>query len=135
MPTVAGILETALYVADVDRSVAFYRALFAFPLILAEARLAALRVGERDVLLLFRRGASADPDGGGLPHDAHGEMHLAFAVGAADLGAWRERLGEERIAIEREIAWDGGARSLYFRDPDRHLAELVTPGLWSLSWE
>jgi catechol 2,3-dioxygenase-like lactoylglutathione lyase family enzyme len=26
--------------------------------------------------------------------------------------------------------WPGGARSLYFRDPDEHLVEFITPGFW-----
>jgi catechol 2,3-dioxygenase-like lactoylglutathione lyase family enzyme len=26
--------------------------------------------------------------------------------------------------------WDRGGRSLFFHDPDGHLLELVTPGIW-----
>ncbi|MDZ4820644.1 MAG: glyoxalase, partial [Planctomycetota bacterium] len=28
--------------------------------------------------------------------------------------------------------WPQGARSIYFRDPDGHLLELLTPGFWSI---
>ncbi|PYU59508.1 MAG: glyoxalase, partial [Acidobacteria bacterium] len=28
--------------------------------------------------------------------------------------------------------WELGGWSLYFRDPDRHLIELATPGTWSI---
>jgi catechol 2,3-dioxygenase-like lactoylglutathione lyase family enzyme len=30
------------------------------------------------------------------------------------------------------MAWPRGGTSLYFRDPDGHLVELATPGLWSI---
>jgi catechol 2,3-dioxygenase-like lactoylglutathione lyase family enzyme len=139
MPTVASILETALYVQDLGRSVAFYQAIFEFPLILSEKRLAALRVADRNVLLLFKKGASSNPSPGGgnvLGHDAVGQSHMAFAIGAADLDEWTTRLSQNGIAIESEIDWTGtgGSHSVYFRDPDQHLLELVTPGLWSMSW-
>ncbi|PYK92782.1 MAG: glyoxalase, partial [Verrucomicrobia bacterium] len=26
--------------------------------------------------------------------------------------------------------WESEARSLYFRDPDGHMIELATPGIW-----
>jgi catechol 2,3-dioxygenase-like lactoylglutathione lyase family enzyme len=59
MLAVSGVFEISLYVADLPRSVAFYQELFGFAVIGSpvnlEDRLAALRVGERDVLLLFRQ--------------------------------------------------------------------------------
>jgi len=99
--------------------------------------LAALRVAERDVLLLFKKGGSVSPTAaseGVLAHDGSGQLHLALSIAAADLDPWRTWLAEHHVAIEREIAWDGGSQSLYFRDPDGHLLELATPGIWSLSW-
>jgi catechol 2,3-dioxygenase-like lactoylglutathione lyase family enzyme len=30
------------------------------------------------------------------------------------------------------MEWPRGGTSLYFRDPDGHLVELATPGLWSI---
>ena len=36
------------------------------------------------------------------------------------------------IAIEEKKKWERGGQSLYYRDPDRHLIELATPGTWSI---
>jgi catechol 2,3-dioxygenase-like lactoylglutathione lyase family enzyme len=138
MLAVSGVYETSLYVADLARSCAFYQELFGFELVGggpgADERLAALRVGDRQVLLLFRAGASRGPAAAGgrgvPPHDARGQIHVAFAVAAADVGAWERRLRDRGLAIERIIDWRPGVRSLYLRDPDEHLVELATPGVW-----
>ncbi len=136
MPPVTGLLETSLYVADLPRSVAFYRHLFGFEVLTADERLCALNVAGRQVLLLFRKGLSAAPavlPGGTIPgHDGSGRLHLAFPVAAADLPAWEERLRRQGIAVESTVDWPRGGHSLYFRDPDGHLVELATPGVWSI---
>jgi hypothetical protein len=51
----------------------------------------------------------------------------AFAVAEAELQAWRTRLESHGVEVLSEVAWEQGARSLYFRDPDGHLLELATP--------
>ena len=134
MPAVTGVLETALYVKDVERSTKFYQDLFGFELILSEDRLHALSVADRNVLLLFKEGASTHPSQypGGLipPHDGHGTLHLAFAIPCRRFAALARHLAQHSIAIESEVTGERGGHSLYFRDPDGHLVELATPGLW-----
>ena len=136
-PAVAGVFETSLYVADLSRAYAVYHDLFGFELVgggvAPESRLAALRVGDRQVLLLFRYGAPREPAPAGqssLPHDAQGSIHVAFAVAAADIDAWERRVLDAGLSIERTIDWRPGVRSHYLRDPDGHLVELATPGIW-----
>jgi catechol 2,3-dioxygenase-like lactoylglutathione lyase family enzyme len=58
-------------------------------------------------------------------------VHIAFAVGAEELPAWEERLVEHGIVLEGRTRWPRGGESIYFRDPDGHLLELATPGLWA----
>jgi catechol 2,3-dioxygenase-like lactoylglutathione lyase family enzyme len=136
MPTLTGLLETCLHVADLTRSVEFYRNLFSFPLLTSDARLAALAVADKQVLLLFLKGASEHdmPTAGGVipGHGAYGRLHLAFAIPAADLDAWKRCLVEQGIKLESTVRWPAGGTSLYFRDPDDHLVELVTPGIWAI---
>ena len=131
---VTGILETALHVDDLDRAIAFYQRLFGFEIMAQDKRFCAFNVAGRDVLLLFKRGASIRPmpvPGGVIPpHDGQGRLHTAFSIPAADLPGWEKRLADQGIAIESTVTWPEGGRSLYFRDPDGHLLELATPGIW-----
>jgi catechol 2,3-dioxygenase-like lactoylglutathione lyase family enzyme len=130
MPELNGILETALYVDDILRSAQFYHTVFGFKVIDSSARLCAMGVAPRQVLLLFKKGASAR-----LPltaHDGSGRLHLAFAIPSSELDAWEAWLKECGVAIEEKKTWERGGRSLYFRDPDGHLLELATPGVWSV---
>ncbi len=129
-PNTQGILESSLYVADVAHSARFYEKIFGFPVISDFGeRGCAIRAGDREVLLLFKKGASRDI---ASPHDGDGELHLAFAIAAADLTRWQAWLAENGIAVEEERTWELGGHSLYFRDPDRHLIEIATPGVWSI---
>ncbi|HXE75348.1 MAG TPA: VOC family protein [Candidatus Xenobia bacterium] len=135
MPPVKGILETALFVQDVKRAVEFYCRIFGFEVIASSERLHALAVAPQQVLLLFKQGASIERvshEGGFLPGgiDTTGPDHLTFAIAAEDFDAWERWLGQNGLAIELRKQWELGGRSLYFRDPDGHLLELATPGVW-----
>ena len=134
MPPLAGLLETALYVTDLQRSRDFYQGLMGFPCFMHDERMCALGVPGRGVLLLFRRHGSAKPShmpNGTIPeHDGDGTLHLAFAIPADALEAWAAHLDAKNIAIESRITWARGGTSLYFRDPDGHSLEVATPGLW-----
>lgn len=129
-PKSEGILESSLYVDDVEASARFYEKIFGFRVIndFGE-RGCAMKAGERQVLLLFKKHGSLSIQS---PHDGDGELHLAFAVPASELARWEAWLGESGIAIEEKCKWKLGGESIYFRDPDRHLLELATPGVWSV---
>jgi catechol 2,3-dioxygenase-like lactoylglutathione lyase family enzyme len=128
------VLETALDCDDLVKSARFYTTLLdATPMLTAD-RLVAIDAGEGTVLLLFQRGASADPvrlPGGVVPpHDAGGPGHLAFAIDAVDIAKWETRLVELGIAVESRVTWERGGFSIYFRDPDNRSVELASPGIW-----
>jgi catechol 2,3-dioxygenase-like lactoylglutathione lyase family enzyme len=129
------VLETCLYVDDLERAAGFYERVLGLELLTADARFRAYDVGGQSVLLLFRRGATLQtvrmPGGTIPPHDGHGPLHLAFAIAAEALPKWEQRLREHDVAIEGRTRWSRGGDSIYFRDPDGHLVELATPGLWA----
>lgn len=137
MPKLDRVLETCLYVDDLDRASRFYEEVLKLPRIGGDAnRFRAYDVGGQSVLLLFRRGATLEavklPGGTIPPHDGEGRLHYAFAVTASDLPAWEKRLGQHGVAVEGETRWPRGGRSIYVRDPDGHLVEFATPGLWTI---
>ena len=136
MPKLEKLLETALYVTDKTKSVAFYQTVFGFETIFEEERLTALNVLNQNVLLLFVQGKSSgvNETPGGIipPHDCSGRSHLAFGIEARELDNWRDHLTAHQIAIESEVRSVNGGYSLYFRDPDGHLLEIGTRGLWEI---
>lgn len=129
MPSVTGVLETSLYVDDLDRATRFYQQLFGFSVMIGDERIRALAVCPGQVLLLFKRGASLSPEQSPT-HDGSGSLHLAFSIPESEYSAWGPRLQRMGITIEAAKKWEGGGRSLYFRDLDNHLLELATPGVW-----
>lgn len=135
MPRIAGLLETALYVDHMERAVDFFERVLALAVMLRGARLTAFDAGGSGVLLLFARGLStgdmASPGGVVPGHDGSGPLHMAFAIEADSYEAWRAHLAAHGVAIYSEVRWPRGGRSLYFHDPDNHLLELATPGLWA----
>jgi catechol 2,3-dioxygenase-like lactoylglutathione lyase family enzyme len=137
MPNVNGIVETALYVGNLGRSVEFYQGLFGFRTLLRDERLCALSVGDRQVLLLFVQGGSMRPSEapqGGIipPHDGGGRIHVGFAIAADEVEVWEAKLRQLGVEIESRVRGPRGGMSLYFRDPDGHLVELLTPGVWAV---
>ena len=134
MPQLNRIVETALYVDDLERARDFYEGKLGLAPLLKTPILYAYDVGGATVLLLFRRGAAqqtqSSANGSIPPHDGSGPLHIAFAVDSGELEAWERKLEELDIAVEGRMAWDRGGKSLYFRDPDGHLLELMTPGIW-----
>jgi catechol 2,3-dioxygenase-like lactoylglutathione lyase family enzyme len=127
-PATNGILESSLYVDDLARSIRFYEDVMGFRVVSNFAeRGCAMEAGPHQVLLLFKKGASRAIQS---PHDGDGELHVAFAIPAAELAKWEAWLASKGIAIEEKRSWELGGWSIYFRDPDQHLLELATPGVW-----
>jgi catechol 2,3-dioxygenase-like lactoylglutathione lyase family enzyme len=134
MPRISGLLESVLYVDDMARAAAFYRDVLQLDIMLESPRLIAFDAGRQGVLLLFRHGMTLDdaPTPGGIipGHDGSGPTHMAFAIPREDYESWREHLAAHGIALKSEVDWPAGGKSLYFDDPDGHVIELATPGLW-----
>jgi catechol 2,3-dioxygenase-like lactoylglutathione lyase family enzyme len=133
-PAVRGVLETAIYVADLEAAGAFYGGVLGLECVLDTARMLTFAVAPGQVLLVFKRGASREdsPTQGGLVpgHHSEGSAHFAFAIGADDYAGWRAHLTAAGVVIRSEVAWPKGGKSLYFDDPDGNVVEMATPGLW-----
>ncbi|MBI3850173.1 MAG: VOC family protein [Verrucomicrobia bacterium] len=129
---VSEILETCLYVGDLDAAEKFYSTVLGLEV---TARLAGrhvfFRCGRR-VFLIFNPAKTRELGTGLPPHGADGPGHAAFAVTEDELPTWRSHLERNGVAIEREINWPNGGRSIYFRDPAGNSLELASPRIWGI---
>lgn len=132
-----GVLETALYVNDLDRARNFYSKLLGLEEhSVQEGRHVFFRCSQ-GMLLLFNASATSEPGhvaGQMIPtHGATGPGHVAFAIFESEIPRWRDHLTASGVTIESEISWPQGGHSIYFRDPAGNSLELATPKLWGLS--
>ena len=132
---VRGVLETCLYAADLAAAERFYAdviGLEAFQRV--EGRHVFFRCGAGVFLVFDPARTSTEPGAvGGAPippHGATGPGHVAFAVPEAAIDAWRERLARLGVAIESEVRWPRGGRSLYVRDPAGNSVEIAGESIW-----
>lgn len=133
----SAILESALYVTDLDAAEAFYRDVLGLEKIAkVDGRHVFFRCGE-GVLLLFNAEATrpAPPPDAKLPVPPHGTVgqgHLCFAATAEEIDGWRVALTRRGIAVEADFEWPQGGRSIYFRDPSGNSIEFAEPRIWGL---
>jgi catechol 2,3-dioxygenase-like lactoylglutathione lyase family enzyme len=131
----SGILETALYVTDVETAARFYGDVLGLECI--------LRAGEESVffrcgpgvLILFDAEKLKKRPKGGLripSHGATGPGHVCFRTTRDEIAGWKSHLEAHGVAIESEFDWPNGAHSLYFRDPSGNSIEFAEPKLWNL---
>ena len=134
-PPIRGILETAVYVDDLQAAHRFYGEILGLERILDTPRMMTYAVAPGQVLLVFRRGFTkddTDTSGGTVPgHHSEGPAHFAFAIEAEALEEWSTYLAERAVPVTSKVIWPKGGRSLYFNDPDGNIVELATPGLWA----
>lgn len=127
------IFESVLYADDLNAAVTFYRDVLGLELISRIDLVATFRCAG-GVLLIFdpRLSAAAGRD---IPsHGRSGAGHLAFAATDEEREQWKRRLTDAGVAIEAEIDWKQGGRSLYFRDPAGNSIEFAPLTLWGGGW-
>ncbi len=126
------IYETVVYAEDVQAAVSFYADALGLRLVEdPDVELgASFRLRDGGMLLVFNPHLASQP-GRRLPsHGTAGAAHVAFSVGPGSLDDWAKRLVAHGVEIEQVVVWDGGGRSLYFRDPAGNSVELVDGDIW-----
>jgi catechol 2,3-dioxygenase-like lactoylglutathione lyase family enzyme len=124
------VLETCLYADDLEAAESFYsRVLGLRRLSREQNRHVFFRCGP-NMLLIFNPEQTLNFPSTVPGHGALGPGHVAFAVPEEELDSWRRHLSELEITVEQEVAWPGGGRSIYFRDPYGNSVELATASLW-----
>lgn len=124
------IFETCIYVREIREVESFYTDVLGLEVVLRDPdRHLMLRCGE-SIFIVFNARATRNPEAGKLAHGCQGSGHVAFQTTHQELDDWSRHLTRNGIEIEEVVEWEGGARSLYFRDPAGNLLELATPDLW-----
>ncbi len=133
-PQIDGILETAVYVDDMEAAHTFYSGVLGLERMVAGERLYAYDAGPAQTLLVFHRGHTGEDvetDGGIVPgHDTSGHSHFAFRISAGQLQPWRDYLAEQGIVMISEVIRPAGGTSIYFNDPEGNVLELAAAPLW-----
>lgn len=134
--TPSAILETILYVDDLDAAMAFYSGVIGLRLSSAVPGRHVFFKLEQQMLLIFNPDATGRPPATGSlrvpPHGARGPGHVCFSATAAEIDAWRTLLSSKGIAIEADFEWPKGGRSIYCRDPAGNSVEIAEPRIWGL---
>ena len=133
MTSAPRIFESVLYADDLAAAVAFYRDVLRLEVISSSDLVAAFRC-VAGVLLIFDPKLSAAAGRDVPSHGKSGAGHLAFAASDAEREEWKRRLIAANVAIEAEIDWEQGGRSLYFRDPAGNSLEFAPLTLWGGGW-
>jgi catechol 2,3-dioxygenase-like lactoylglutathione lyase family enzyme len=133
-PVIDGILETAVYVDDMEAAHLFYSDTLGLKRMVAGERLFAYDAGPAQTLLVFHRGhtgTDVETAGGVVPgHDTVGHSHFAFRISSNQIQPWRRHLADSGVEIISEVVWPAGGTSLYFNDPDGNVLELAVAPLW-----
>jgi catechol 2,3-dioxygenase-like lactoylglutathione lyase family enzyme len=135
--TPSGILETVLYVADLERAEIFYRDVMGLTFVSkAKGRQVFFRLGNQ-MLLIFNPAVTviAPLPQAKLPvppHGATGQGHVCFKASAQEIDVWRAHLIAKGVSIEADFLWPSGGRSIYFRDPAGNCLEFAEPRIWGL---
>lgn len=123
-----GIKETCLYINDPKKTGKFYSEVLGLEIHSETEDYVFFKAG-KDMLLCFRHGTT-DNQTSLPPHYATGQIHFAFEVSRQDYEKWKEKIKTAGIEIEFEKQWTEESSSFYFRDPDMHCLEILSPGLW-----
>jgi catechol 2,3-dioxygenase-like lactoylglutathione lyase family enzyme len=128
---VQGVLETAIYVDDLEAAKTFYRDVLGLEFFAEELpRHVFLRCNDAMLLLFNPEETHKTTDL--TPHGARGQQHVCFRVPHADVDRWMQHLRDHGVDIELEHHWPRGGRSLYFRDPAGNSVELASPIIWGI---
>lgn len=128
------IVETCIYSPDLKIMKDFYVNRLGLDLISEEERRHVFLKAGKSMLLVFNPENTSLAANSTFP--THGactspsSIHFALEIEQAGYEAAKNLLVQNKIAIEKEMSWGSGGKSVYFRDPAGNLVEIVTKGQW-----
>ena len=135
MTRIVGVAEAVLYVNDLERASWFYTEALGLQVTAAFDDARFLQTGQNSTLILFDINKLEKRDSPIPGHGARGRGHVALAIPAEEMDAWRQRLLAHGVAIEHEQDWPQGTHSIYFRDPGDNSVELIDGRHYPRVWQ
>ena len=132
MQAIDHVLETVLYVDDLDAAERFYGELLGLELDSRQDGLFAFFKCGPGMLLLFEPAGSRAPAATCRRMAPEGRATPASRSPRPTSTAGNGASSDAGVAIEQEMTWPRGGRSFYFRDPAGNSLELATPRIWGL---
>ena len=138
-PKLGQIVETILYTSDAQKLGEWYREIFSLTPFLSAPTIVGFSLPNNTILLLFdRTSTTADKVSSEGTIPKHGTVtgagqHISFACdGRDDVKEWEEWFKEKRVEILGTMEWERGGRSVYVRDWEGHVIEVMTRGVWEV---
>jgi len=126
------VLETSLYVRDLDAARKFYSEILGLKEFSSEKKRHVFFRCDEAMFLLFNPHKTRESDQNVPSHGAEGAGHVAFSIAEQEYQDWKNYLSEKGVVIEKEVEWPGGGKSIYFRGPSGNSIELATPQTWGM---
>jgi catechol 2,3-dioxygenase-like lactoylglutathione lyase family enzyme len=132
------IVETCIYSSDLEKMKRFYINILGLEFVSEEKdRHVFLKAGE-NMLLIFNPIKTLDNinNEGDSKLPVHGAfappsiIHFALEIEKKNYNSAKYTLNEKYVKIEKEVVWEKGTNSVYFRDPAGNLVEIITQGSW-----
>ena len=128
------ILETAIYINDLDAAESFYGDLLGMDRIMRSGNRHVFYRCRHSVLLIFNPNESSKQNpnavSGHLTHGTTGRGHFCFQASLEEQDRWEKQLNQAGYPTQAVVNWPNGARSLYFNDPGNNSLEFAEPKLW-----
>ncbi|KAL2812946.1 Glyoxalase/Bleomycin resistance protein/Dihydroxybiphenyl dioxygenase [Aspergillus granulosus] len=150
-PPLTHILETCIYVRDIEASSKFYQETLNIIPFIESPRVTGFCLGTTTLLLfeLGKTGEDIHTPSGTIPlhgpsprvlaslqqHDKEGEQslkqHFCLAVQSPEqVDDWEKHLQVKGVKIRSHMGWERGGKSVYFEDLDGHVVEIASRGVW-----
>ncbi|KAL2140326.1 hypothetical protein VTI28DRAFT_3970 [Corynascus sepedonium] len=136
-PKLGQIVETVLYTSNVGKLAAWYKDVLGLTPFIESPAVVGFSLPNNTILLLFDRATTTKDkvsEGGVIPnHGAETSLgqHIAFACADADeLDEWEKHFQDHEVEIAGRMQWEKGGKSVYVRDCEGHLIEIMTRGVW-----
>jgi catechol 2,3-dioxygenase-like lactoylglutathione lyase family enzyme len=130
------IVETCIYSSDLVKTKDFYINTLGLEFVSEEKdRYVFLKAGQ-SMLLIFNPNKTLASNINNTQFPAHGAftppsiVHFALEIDKEKYDNAKSVLSEKNVKIDKEVVWQKGTNSIYFRDPGGNLVEIITPGSW-----